>query len=277
VIGVDRATVVGVGLIGGSIARELASRGVHVQGFDENRDDLDAAVQAGAVHEPLDDSLSGVRDSGIIVIAVPVDSAIDVLARVAPRAAKASLITDVGSTKARIVAAAAGLGIGAQFVGSHPIAGDHRSGWAASRLGLFGGACVYLCPSPDTSQAIVERATALWRELGAHPALLSADEHDRRVAWTSHLPHVVANALALALAQAGTRRAELGPGGRDVTRLAGSSPEMWAAILRENADAIDSALAAAEREIEGLRNDIARDDADALRRRFAVARAWFES
>jgi 3-phosphoshikimate 1-carboxyvinyltransferase len=274
VIDIDRAAVIGLGLIGGSIARELASRQVRVHGFDENSQELQGAVRAGAVHHVLDASLADIHGIPLVVIAVPVDAAIDVLARMARHASGAALITDVGSTKTGIVTAATRLDVGRVFVGSHPIAGDHRSGWAASRLGLFSGSRVYLCPASDASPATVDRAVAFWRELGADHRVLTADEHDRHVAWTSHLPHVVANAVALALAGSGVQRHELGPGGRDVTRLAGSSPEMWAAILRENGRAVDGALAAAEREIAGFRDAIGRGDADALRRRFADARDW---
>jgi prephenate dehydrogenase len=271
-----RAAVIGLGLIGGSIARELASRGIRISGFDENRDALDAAVAAGVVNEALESSLRGTHDADIIIIAVPVDAAIGVLERIVPCAKAAALITDVGSTKSRIVAAAEQLQLGERFVGSHPIAGDHRSGWEASRLGLFKDSRVYLCPTSTSTSIAIDRAKALWRELGARDVVLSPSDHDRRVAWTSHLPHVVANAVALSLARAGVPRDDLGPGGRDVTRLSGSSPEMWAAILHENAGAIDVALGAVEREIAAFRVAITRDDADALRRRFGEARAWFE-
>ena len=105
---------------------------------------------------------------------------------------------------------------------------------------------------------------------------MSAEQHDLKLAWTSHLPHMVSTALALALARAGVDRADLGPGGRDVTRLAGSSPEMWTAIALENAPAIDSALAAAEVEIAAFRRALAQTDAAALHERFSAARIWFD-
>jgi len=273
----DRAAVIGLGLIGGSIARELASRGTRVSGFDENRDALEAAIADGVVSDALDASLEGLRSADIIVIAVPVDIASELLARVAPRTTAPALITDVGSTKARIVATAERLGLGQCFVGSHPIAGDHRSGWEASRLGLFTDSRVYLCPTSTSTPNAMDVAKTLWRELGARELVVSPSEHDQHVAWTSHLPHVVANAVALTLAHAGVPRVDLGPGGRDVTRLAGSSPEMWAAILHENAGAIGDALNAVERELAAFRMAVRRDDAGELRRRFAEARAWFET
>ncbi len=198
------------------------------------------------------------------------------LRRLVPHLSGTSLVTDVGSTKARIVRDASAIGIGAQFVGSHPMAGDHRSGWSASRCGLFAGARVYLCPAHETTALAVERAEQLWTMLGARPLVMGASDHDAKLALTSHLPHVLSSALALALAQSGVMREDLGPGGRDVTRLAGSSPEVWTAIARDNAAALDAALAVTEREIASFRGALQRADAAELRDRFTAARTWFD-
>jgi prephenate dehydrogenase len=141
---------------------------------------------------------------------------------------------------------------------------------------LFEGARVYLCPGDDTPASAVDRAASLWRWLGAVPASMRADEHDRHLAWTSHLPHIISTTLALALADGRVRRDDLGPGGRDMTRLAGSSAEMWTAIAGENAAAIDAALAAAERHLAEFRDLLQRPDAASLHQRFSGARAWFE-
>ncbi|MDB4874825.1 MAG: prephenate dehydrogenase [Gemmatimonadetes bacterium] len=260
--------------MGGSLARDLAARGVAVRAYDSDASHLAAALRDGVVTEALDASLAGVRGADAIVVAVPVDAAVEVLHRIAPYAGTARLITDVGSTKTRILEAAHSAGLGARFVGSHPMAGDHRSGWEASRTGLFAGACVYLCPSPET-RGDVDLATTFWTELGARIEVLPADEHDRKLAWSSHLPHMVSVGLALALARTGVERDDLGPGGRDVTRLAGSSPEVWTAIARDNAVEIDAALAAAQTELEEIRDALRRADDDELRARFARARTWF--
>jgi len=269
------AAIVGLGLIGGSLARDLAERGVFVRGYDADSRHLESALRAGFVAEPMDATLSGVCDADVVIVAVPVDAATDVLRRIASFAGNARLITDVGSTKSRIVALADELGIGCRFVGSHPLAGDHRSGWAASRTGLFSNARVYICP-PSGAAELVELAAAFWRRLGASPVVLSADDHDRQLAWTSHLPHMVSTALALALARTGVDRGDLGPGGRDVTRLAGGSPDVWTAIARDNATALDAALASTEREIAGIRNALASADDAELHERFVAARAWFD-
>lgn len=269
------ATVVGLGLIGGSIARDLSARGVRVRGYDADRDQLDTAVREGIVSDPLDIDFEG-AGADVIVLAVPVDQAPNMLRRLARVARSARLVTDVGSTKASIVEEARGLGLDASFVGSHPMAGDHRSGWSASRENLFVDALVYLCPTGSARTPVVEIAKHFWQWLGANPCLIDADVHDRHVAWTSHLPHLVSMALGLSLAGAGIEREALGPGGRDATRLAGSSPEMWTAIATDNRAAIDEALASAEHEIASLRAALRSGDSALLRERFAAAQAWFD-
>jgi prephenate dehydrogenase len=268
--------VVGLGLIGGSIAKDLAARGVEVEAYDPDAASLDDAVRSGVVSCKLDAALTTSR-ADVVVIATPVDAAVDVLRALAKGSRRATLITDVGSTKGRIVAEAAALGLSDRFVGSHPMAGDHRSGWPAARPGLFSGARVYLCAPERTPAELVARADAFWRALDAHPMTIDATAHDRTLAWTSHLPHLVSAALALALDRAGVGRDELGPGGRDTTRLAGSSPEMWSAIAVENAAAIDAALAAAEQEVASFRRLLSRADAGELHSKFAAARAWFDA
>jgi len=272
----DSAAIVGLGLVGGSIARDLAARGVRVSGFDAHDAHLAKALQEGIAHDALDASLAGVSDVDVIVIAVPVDEAVGVLRRIAGVGTRARLITDVGSTKARIVATAGDVGLGSRFVGAHPMAGGHRSGWDASASGLFDGARVYLSPAVGATDDALNLARAFWETLGGRPVCIDAGEHDRTLAWTSHLPHVASAAVALALARIGFGRHDLGPGGRDITRLAGSSPAMWTAIARENAMEIDAALAAAEDEIAGFRHALATADADGLRERFTAARDWFE-
>ena len=271
----ESAAIIGLGLVGGSIARDLAAQGVRVSGFDAHDGHLAKALHEGIVHRALDPSLAGVKAVELVVIAVPVDEAVAVLERIAVFGPPARLIMDVGSTKARIVAAAASVGLGSRFVGAHPMAGGHRSGWDASSSGLFNGARVYLCPAGATDDAL-HLARELWEVLGARPMCIDAAEHDRMLAWTSHLPHVASTAVALALSRVGFGRPDLGPGGRDITRLAGSSPAMWTAIARENAAQIDAALAAAEDEIAGFRRALASSDSKELRDRFTAAREWFE-
>ena len=261
--------VVGVGLIGGSLARDLAARGVRVLARDRDEAAVREAAGQGIVHP-----WTGEEAVDAVVLAAPVRAAPDLLRELLPRLDGVRLVTDVGSTKRSIVEAAEALGIGERFVGSHPLAGDHRSGWDASRAGLFDGARVFLTPTPSTSPDAMRLAEALWTMAGGRPEVIGADEHDARLAWTSHLPQAVSSALAAGLARAGIARGELGPGGRDVTRLAGSSPGMWADIATDNADALAPALAAVENELRELRTMLDSADAAPVRAFFARGREW---
>jgi prephenate dehydrogenase len=270
------AAILGLGLIGGSLARDLSARDVRVLGWDADADSLRAAVAEGVVHHALAGDLRGVDQADTVVLAVPVLAAPELLRRLASHLDGVRLVTDVGSTKTSIVEAAQSLGIGARFVGSHPLAGDHRSGWGASRVGLFQDARVFLTRAPSTVPAAMHLASALWTGVGGRPELIDMHMHDVRLVWRSHLPQVVSTALALTLAETGTSPADLGPGGRDVTRLAGSDPAMWADILVDNADALASALAKMSAHLSGLADRVARGDRDALLRLFAEARKWHQ-
>jgi prephenate dehydrogenase len=272
--GIRTAAVAGLGLIGGSIARELAARGVRVLGHDRDPAAVAGAMRGGVVAAALGEDFAGVEEADVFMVAVPVLAAREVLRAARPRLGGVRLITDAGSTKRSIVALAEEMGMGARFVGAHPLAGDHRSGWDASRAGLFAGARVFLCPASDAGEDAVALADALWRALGGRTERMDAAEHDQLLAWTSHLPQAVSSALGSALAGRGIGRGDLGPGGRDVTRLAGSSPGLWADILHDNAEAVAGALGAMEAEIRALRDAVASGDADRIRERLARARRW---
>jgi prephenate dehydrogenase len=267
------AAVVGLGLIGGSVARGLAAAGARVLGWDRDPGTVRDALAEGIA--ALGEAFEGIEAAELVVLAVPVDGAGDLLARLAPRLGGALLVTDVGSTKSSVVRAADAAGIGDRFVGSHPLAGDHRSGWGASRAELFRGARVFLTPTATTTDAALGHAEALWRELGAAPELIDAGEHDLRLAATSHLPQLAATALAAVLAGRGVGRGELGPGGRDMTRLAGSSPEMWTAIAGDNAVPLAAVVAELERRLGEVRQALDAGDHESLRRFFERGKRWF--
>jgi prephenate dehydrogenase len=272
-IALRSAGIVGLGLIGGSIARDLHALRVRVLGYDRDRATLDMSCAEGAVDQALDASLAGLEDVDAVIVAVPVSSLPDTLRTIA-RSTSARLITDVGSTKRSAIAAAESHGVGERFVGSHPMAGDHHCGWGASRRGLFAGATVYLCRTRHTGEQPVALARELWRVLGARPQIIDADKHDQLLAYASHLMQSVGTALALTLQDAGVSRTDLGPGGRDSTRLAGGSIEMWTAIARDNADALGPAIHALEMRLEQLRTALAQKDETAVRAIFSAARAW---
>lgn len=269
---VHSAAVIGLGLIGGSLARDLAARGVRIVASDRDASAVEAAIREGVVAAPLRD-FAGVD---AIIVAVPAGQAAAILEEIAQRGTDARVVIDTGSTKASIVGAASKLSIADRFVGCHPLAGDHRCGWAASRKGLFDGARVFLCATATTSYDALRAAEALWNEVGGRTERVGAAGHDERIARTSHLPHVLSTALAHAMAASGIERRELGRGGRDMTRLAASSAEVWTDICLDNAPALTAALATCGEALSRLTLALEQGNAAELRRFFEETRVWSE-
>jgi prephenate dehydrogenase len=268
--------VIGLDLIGGSVARALSARGARVVGFDRNGASLDAAISERVVDARLDEDLKGVADADIIVLGLPGDAAREIIPRLAGLSTRATLVTDVGSAKQLVVQAAEAAGLGPRFVGSHPLAGDHRSGWQASRADMFQGERVFLCPASTTLSETIRIAEDFWISLGGVPTTIDALSHDTRMAWLSHLPHILSTALALTLRDTGVTRSEVGPGGRDLTRLAGSSPEMWTSIAQENGSAIAAAISSFEEHLEELKIAVVAADANSVKASLAAGREWFQ-
>jgi prephenate dehydrogenase len=228
------------------------------------------------VHEALDAGLAGLAAAEVVVLGLPVDATIALLPCLTEHVRNARLVMDVGSTKRSIVAAAEAAGIGSRFVGAHPLTGSHRSGWGASRASLFDDARVFLCPAPSTAEGTLRLAESFWRELRAGVEVLDAAAHDEQMAWRSHLPHLLSCALAVTLRDAGVRRSALGPGGRDMTRLAGGSPAMWGAIVSDNAEAIAEAVLACEERLRAFRTALAEGDTNATRHFLKAGAEWFD-
>jgi prephenate dehydrogenase len=271
---IESVAIVGLGLMGGSLARALAARGVRVFGYDRDLEALTAALGEGVVAAPIGNGFAEVAQANVVVFAVPVQIAPEILARLAPHAERVRLITDVGSTKRTIVQAAHELGLADRFVGAHPFTGDHRSGWNASRLDLFSGARVFLCPAEATTATALETALEFWSTVGAVTEVMTADAHDERIAWTSHLPQITATALALALGEQRLGAQQLGPGGRGMTRLAASDAEMWTNIALDNRIAILRAIEALQEKLAEARAAIDATDEAAVRAFFENGARW---
>jgi prephenate dehydrogenase len=269
--------ILGLGLVGGSLARDLSASGIAVWGFDVDAAATRHAFRTGVIEKIVDPRLRALDEAATVVLAVPVDEALTLLEQAAPHVQQAALVTDVGSTKRRIVQRASALGLAPRFVGSHPMAGDHRAGWHASRRGLFEGARVDLCRTPDTSAASWKRARALWRTVGARPVERDAALHDAEMALSSHLPQLLSLALAGTLASRAIERRRLGNGGKEMTRMAASSVEMWAAILDDNAVPVLDALETCLAQLGALRGAVERHDRRAVAEAFAAARTWSET
>jgi prephenate dehydrogenase len=243
--------VVGLGLVGGSLARALTRAGYPVVGVDHSsvlRRAQDSGAVAAAFARPED--AAAVAD--VVVLAAPPRANLALLRRLA-RAAPSSrrpVVTDVGSVKTTICAAAARLGRPA-FIGGHPVAGNEGSGFAASSPDLFRGRAWVLTPTSGSPRELA-RVRAMVRAVGARPVVMSAAEHDRTLAFLSHAPQVVAWALFAAAARDGVARRHLemaGPGFRDMTRLARSPRGLWREILSLNRAEVARALRAILRRV----------------------------
>jgi prephenate dehydrogenase len=173
---------------------------------------------------------SSFSDLDLVVYCTPLRTAMTLLGEHAPFLVSGPTVTDVASLKKPLLSAASDAGLGRAFVGSHPMAGGEESGFKASREGLFEGARVWMVPGEASDEA-VNRVREVWTSLGARAATIAADDHDVLMTWVSHLPQLTSNALAAVFHDADLRPSDLGPGGRDMTRLAGSGPDMWADLL----------------------------------------------
>lgn len=233
-----RLALLGVGLIGGSVGLAARERlGAHVVGWDPDPEVRAQAVQRGALDEAVADpaQLAGGEAFDVAVVAVPVD-ALAATIRAACEHLDGAVVTDVGSTKRALVEAE----LGESYIGGHPLAGAEVAGVAHARADLFDGATWYLTPRRDSEGILLERLHRFVTGLGAVPTVIGHAEHDRLMAAFSHVPHVVANALAQqAVAALGDEAIPVvGPSFRDATRVAGANPPLWAGIYTSNRDAI---------------------------------------
>jgi len=262
--------IAGVGLIGGSIAAAVKSRRLfgRVVGFGRSVERLEAAQRAGLIDDyDVDyDRLGGGLD--LFISCLPVDRIAASIRDASARMPQASLTTDAGSVKGTICGA---LGCqpaaGVSFVGSHPLAGSERQGFEHADADLFAGRMCVLTPVGGEPADAVERLAAFWRSLGSEIAVLSPPEHDAMLARTSHLPHLVAAAVACGMT-GGSARFAAG-GFRDTTRVASGDPGLWAEILLANREAVASALDEFIERCVASRRAIEAGDAEGVRRMLA--------
>jgi len=262
-----RLAVVGTGLIGTSAALAARRSGFsEVRGWDEDAATLDVAVERGAVVAvaSLADALA---DADITLVAVPVAVLPAVVQEVLAHAPTTCTVTDAGSTKGSVCAAA---GEDSRFVGGHPICGAETRGPARASADLFEGATWFLSPLATTEPDRYRAVHSFVAGLGARPFAIDPDAHDRLVSVTSHLPHALANVL---LNQAGSARVDghdplsaAGGSLRDMTRIAGANPRIWVDIFLENREALSGALAEHRRRVQQLEDALASGDAGFLAR-----------
>jgi len=241
----EKLVVLGLGLLGGSVAAAAKQRGLarEVVGAARRSGPLERARKAGIV-DSVASPLEAVVGADFVVLGTPVGSMPKVVAEVASNLEPGCIVTDVGSVKVSVIDMLPGLlPEGVDFVGSHPMAGSHLRGPDHARADLFEGATCVVTPRVGQDPSAVERVEEFWRELGARVTRRTPATHDEEVAWVSHLPHLLAFAFADALHSAPAGVGELaGSGFRDFTRIAQSDAELWGEILSLNSKALSGPL-----------------------------------
>ena len=269
----ERVAVVGLGLLGGSVALAARERGAarEVVGATRSSEARAQALAAGAV-DRIAPIAEVARGADLVVLATPVGAMATAVRQLSPSLGS-SVVTDVGSVKAPLVDTLPGLlPPGCVYVGSHPMAGSHERGMSHARADLFERS---VCIVTEASDALAgARVVAFWEALGARVVRRTAAQHDAEVAWVSHLPHLLAFAFAGSLAQAPGAAAELaGAGFRDFTRIARSDAELWADILTANRKALAAPLGAAGAQLEAIARLLEAGDAEGLDRLLSAARS----
>ena len=267
-------SIIGLGLIGGSIALAVRERwpATRIAGVDRKAV-LAHALGSGAIDRAADSAIDA-ADADLVVLAAPVRQNLKLLAEIAQRLRSATIVTDVGSTKRDIVDTAAALKCETSFVGGHPIGGAEQGGFGFARPDLFRGRPWIFTPTAATPAPVRDRVFAFARGISARPSTMDAGEHDRLMAYLSHLPQLVASAL-MDVIGCGAAADGLGLAGRglvDTTRLASSPPETWRDVCATNADAIGDALDALIARLSELRKDLR--GGETVDRVFTAAARW---
>lgn len=268
----ETIAIMGTGLMGSSLGLALKKRRVPVciHAYARRAETRDLILKRGLADAVFADPDETVKGAGLVVFCVPVLTIPELAKACRTCFAPGAVVTDVGSTKARLheLMAEALAGTGACFIGSHPICGSEQQGIEAGSADLYDGAMTVVTPSA-ASETAIEKVSALWKNAGSIVTVMNAGKHDRILAATSHLPHVVAAALALS---AGDNGLFCGSGFRDTTRIAEGSPQVWSDIIRTNAPALKAALKIFRKNLDELAALAEADDGEKLADWFASAR-----
>ena len=269
-----QVTIVGVGLIGGSIGlglkqKKLADR---IVGVGRRQSSLERAMAVGAIDEATTEFDQGVQGAEVVVVASPVSAIARQVLQAIEATAEDAVITDAGSTKAVIVSE---LESGpatdvSRYVGGHPLAGDHRTGPEFARADLLTGRLVVVTPHQTSSPGAIAKVEAFWQNLGARVEKMSPTEHDEALATTSHLPHAVSSALAASTPEKWLKLTATG--WEDTTRVAAGDAELWTQIFGQNRTAVVAAIDQFIAELAQLKTNLEREDWDELRKQLDNAK-----
>lgn len=263
--------------MGGSLVRRLreVDGGLRLLGVDPDTVQGARALEAGLIDEFAvpGDGLGGGPE--LIVLACPLRPALAFFGDNGPGLARSdTLITDVVSLNAPILARAKEAGLGSRTITAHPMCGSADRGFGAGRADLYQGTRIWLSAGEEGSDEVRGRIAGFWQRVGGDPQWTDPHEHDRTMAWVSHLPQLVSNALAGALDAAGFQPDDLGPGGRDMTRLARSSPEVWRDLLDASAQVTGTGITSVSRALSVLADLLARREVDRIAEFMELTRGW---
>ena len=271
--------IIGVGLIGGSLARALRAHDAvsQITGVARSRETLDTALQLGVIDKAETDPVPAMKDADLVIIATPVSTIGSLLELIAPHIPAHCVVTDAGSVKGSVISAAR-LALGEKidcFVPGHPIAGTENSGVAASFAELYIDHRVILTPLPENSAEDVHLIQAMWEVCGARVVRMSPEDHDAMLGATSHLPHLLAFSLVDFLSQQERHEdifANTAGGFRDFTRIAASSPVMWRDICMANREELIPLLNSMEQQLAIYRDYLEKSDEEQLEQAFRRAK-----
>lgn len=275
-----RIAVVGVGLIGGSLAMAGREKGIvkEIIGFGRGAANLREAVRLKVIDNYTHDMSKAVKDADLIVIATPVGSFERCIRQMIPGIKQGAIVTDVGSVKGRLVSRIEGLlPKGVFFVGGHPIAGKERSGVKTATPRLFEGTRCILTPTSKTNPTALKKVSALWKAVGAEVVLMDPMLHDKALGAVSHLPHIAAYSLVNTVAEIKEKGNNFisfsGGGFKDFTRIAESSPEMWRDIFLNNRENIIAMINQYQKNLNKIKRYIKDGNGRGLIKEFEKARA----
>lgn len=237
-------TVIGLGLIGGSIAKALNKKAniKKIIGIDLNQQVISRALDEGVISHGSDDIIPDIYDSDLVFICAPIDKTLEWIKKIIPHVNPRCILTDVGSTKSQLIRQIEQLPDDFIFIGGHPMAGSEKSGFSSSQIHLFENAYYILTPCAKSTSASVQVLSDIVRQFGSIPLQLSAQLHDQITGAISHVPHVISAALVNMVKQADTSEQymqRLAAGGfKDITRISSSNPEMWQSICFNNQEAV---------------------------------------
>jgi prephenate dehydrogenase len=261
-------------LIGGSIGLALQERSPETEvRVWARRDEAVAEISASGFASVVSTALADViRGAKLVVFCTPIEVMGPLALQIAPLLDSDALITDAGSVKGSVVEALHPI-FGKRFIGAHPIAGSDRAGLQSARANLYHGATCVVTPVAESPRQAVDHVVEFWKFIGCSVIEMSPDEHDLRLAFTSHLPHVVASSLAAVVGRSAPDWAQfVGGGFRDSTRIAASNPDLWTGILLANAPDVTRSIAELQKLLQEFRVAVESGDETTLRRLFAEAR-----